>query len=327
MSAGSIVFRGKPLVKIQILLKAALVAAVLWTGASIKVLANGISNPEIRPLVDAAWIKTNAKKPGIRMLDIRIGAQKSYENGHIPGSVYTDYLKNRWRVKNAAGVPGMLPNIKSLETVIGTLGIDNTTHVVLIPAGDDALEMGGATRLYWIFKLLGHDKVSILNGGLKAYVKAGYDMDWDIETPDHKTFNAQFRPELLATKADVVAARKQGIPLVDNRPIQEFRGMWKNPQITEPGTIKGAHHVPATKITIKNGGYFQNRAALKKLYQKAGVKTDGAQIVFCNTGHWASIGWFVASEILGNKSVRLYDGSLAEWSRDKTRTVIRGARP
>jgi thiosulfate/3-mercaptopyruvate sulfurtransferase len=67
---------------------------------------------------------------------------------------------------------------------------------------------------------------------------------------------------------------------------------------------------------VNNKGKLRLPGVLRELYAAAGVPAEGKQIAFCNTGHDAAIGWFVSSEILGNKAVKLYDGSLAEWSVD-----------
>ncbi len=63
---------------------------------------------------------------------------------------------------------------------------------------------------------------------------------------------------------------------------------------------------------------FRGKSALSKLYAAAGVETSGKQINFCNTGHWASLGWFVSHELMGNEKARMYDGSMLEWSADKS---------
>jgi len=62
---------------------------------------------------------------------------------------------------------------------------------------------------------------------------------------------------------------------------------------------------------------FRSKDTIAKLYQAAGVPTSGEQISFCNTGHWASIGWFASSEILGNKDAKMYDGSMTGWTAAK----------
>jgi len=133
----------------------------------------GMNAQASTPLVDVDWVKTNSCNEDVRVLDIRNpldgGSRTDYLKGHIPCAVHTDYLKGGWRgmVDN---IPGQLPATDKISKLIGDLGIDNKTHVVVYHHGKSALDMGSATRVYWTFKVLGHDNVSILNGGYLAYV-------------------------------------------------------------------------------------------------------------------------------------------------------------
>ncbi len=84
------------------------------------------------------------------------------------------------------------------------MGIGNEDHVVLAPAGWDATNMGIATRIYWTFKVLGHDQVSILDGGMNAYLADKKNpLQKGMTTPQSKTFKARFRPQLLATAEEI----------------------------------------------------------------------------------------------------------------------------
>lgn len=281
------------------------------------------------PLVDVDWALANQGKPGVVILDVRGklgGATKAdFIRGHIPGAVWTNYLKDGWRTKDKGGTVGQLPPVEKLEKLIGGLGIGNDDHVVIVSVGGKALDMGTATRVYWTFKVLGHDNVSILNGGMNAYTKKK-----DAKTkkpvnplakgaskPKAKTFKASLRSEMLISKADVQKASASGSMLVDNRPHNQYLGINRHGKSKRNGTIPGAKNLPENWMTQNGGGMFRDRATLTKLYELAGVPTSGAQINFCNTGHWASLGWFASHEILGNKDAKVYDGSMVEWSADK----------
>lgn len=80
------------------------------------------------------------------------------------------------------------------------------------------------------------------------------------------------------------------------------------------GTLPGAKSVPGEWLTENGGGRFRSKSALAQLFEIGGVQPDQEMFTFCNTGHWASLPWFVAHEILGNNKVQLYDGSLADWT-------------
>ena len=277
------------------------------------------------PLVDAAWLKGNLGKDGVVVLDV---TGKPAAQPHIPGAVLTHYKKDNWRVdgkSNGKKVSGLLPPVDHLEALIGGLGIGNGDHVVIVANGAGATEMGVATRLYWTFKVLGHDEVSILNGGMAAWLgDKGNPLDKATAKPAAKTFKADFQPALLATTADVRKAVGSGdVALIDSRTAEQHLGINKSGAVAAYGTIPGAISVPAIYTTENGGGKFREKNAMQRLYGVSEAPVEGKTITFCNTGHWASIGWFVNSEILGNKSTAMYDGSMAEWTTDDKAPVER----
>ncbi len=147
--------------------------AVVFAATMVVVAGAAGAAKAATPLVDVDWMLANQGKPGVVVLDVRGklgGATKAdFIRAHIPGAVWTDYLKDGWRVKDKAGTVGQLAPVDKLEKLIGGLGIGNGDHVVIVPVGGKALDVGTATRVYWTFKVLGHDNVSILNGGMNAY--------------------------------------------------------------------------------------------------------------------------------------------------------------
>lgn len=270
-----------------------------------------------QPLVDAAWLKQNGDKPNVVILDVRNklgkGSEEVYRAGHVPGSIYSDYLKAGWRTK-VDGVVGQLPPVADLEKLIGGLGIGNDRHVVVVAGGVSALDMGSATRVYWTFKVLGHDEVSVLDGGYRAYAAdPGNPVETGWNAPAPTTFKASFRPELVADYQTVQAARAQGQTLIDFRPPAQYIGKKTHPAAKRLGTIPGAVNVPESKLTGADGR-FVGASQVASLFEAVGVKVEDDAISFCNTGHWASLGWFAKSEILGQKNVRLYDGSMVDWT-------------
>lgn len=286
-----------------------------------------------QPLVDVAWVKSNIGKPDVVFLDVRgklAGKSKTdYLRAHVPGAVYTDYLKDGWRTKDKNGTPGQLAPTEKLEKLIGGLGIDNSSHVVIIPNGGKALDVGTATRIYWTFKVLGHDNVSILDGGMVAYTKEVdaktkkpvNPLDKGAVKPVAKTFKADVREEMIVTKDDMKNAMENNVPLVDHRPNDQYIGINKYGKAKRTGTIPGARNLPENWLTRNGGGTFRPKSELEQLYAVADVPTSGNEISFCNTGHWASLGWFVGHEIMGNDQVKMYDGSMLEWTADSSMPV------
>ncbi len=280
-----------------------------------------------QPLVDVAWLKANLDNPEVVILDIRSAisgsSKQTYAQAHIPGAVHSDYVADGWRVTDANGTPGMLPSAEQLASLIGGLGIENDSHVVIVSRGANGLEMGAATRVYWTFKVAGHDKVSILDGGFAAWIAERDEqtrrpvnpLETGVVAPTPTTFEVRMRPEMIATKEDVQAALEAGVPVIDHRPTDQFLGVTKPGPVARAGTIAGAMSIPETWLTKNDGGIMRSAAELTKIHEAVGAPTSGEVINFCNTAHWATLGWFVNSEILGNKQAKVYDGSMIEWSR------------
>jgi thiosulfate/3-mercaptopyruvate sulfurtransferase len=294
-----------------------------WTGAVLFALL-AVARPAIAadPLVNVEWVKANLDKPGIVYVDFQPPAD--FLRGHIPGAVNSNYGKDGWREERASDkVPDMLPaKLDALGEMIGKLGIDNNTHVVLVPPGMSSTDMGVGTRVYWTFKVLGHDKVSLLDGGMAAWTKDKKNpLQAGAPKVEPKTFKIAVRKEMIVTMDDVKKARAAGVVLVDNRPEDQYVGINRHPKATESGTIEGAKNLPNGWTTVNGGGEFRSKAQLEQLHKLANVPTSGDQINFCNTGHWASVGWFASSELLGNKKARMYDGSMVEWTMLKGGSV------
>ncbi|MGB5831590.1 MAG: rhodanese-like domain-containing protein, partial [Thiohalocapsa sp.] len=222
------------------------------------------------------------------------------------------------------GVPGMLPSVQKLEVLIGGLGIDNDTRVVIAPLGADSKSMAAAARVYWTFKVLGHDQVSILDGGTAGYAgDASRALEQGERTPEPKSFSAHLRPEMLVSEEEFAQAVQTNGLKVDYRRQDEFSGLNRNAKTERAGTVAGARNIPLEWLTRDNGGYLRSRQALEQVYALANVPADAEQIAFCNTGHNSSLGWFAVHEILGNQAVRLYDGSMARWSRNAALPMVR----
>lgn len=261
------------------------------------------------PLVSPQWLQEHLADDNIVILDLQ--PAQGYARVHIEGAVNTNF--NKWRQPRPK--KGMsLPDTQYLDELIGSLGISKDTHVILAPIGVNANEVAIATRIYWTFKVLGHDDISILDGGLIAY-SALPEAKWSKQPVSVKRVDYKATADLskVPQAAAVLAEWKKGTPFVDYRSEKEFYGQAGG---ARPGTIPNAKNLPFDLLVkpIK-GGNFLSLSDIRKIFAERDIPTSGLQIAFCNSGHRASLGWFVSHELLGNKDVLLYDGSMSEWAK------------
>jgi thiosulfate/3-mercaptopyruvate sulfurtransferase len=296
----------------------AIFAAAVTLALSAPALAQG----QVQPLVDAEWLKANAADENVVVLDIRddIEGTDLGTEPYIANAVVAPYGSAGWRTE-VDGVPGMLPPLEQIVELIGNLGVDNDDHVVIVPWGTDSSEFGGATRVYWTFKYLGHDEVSILDGGWRQYDAQGGARAAEPAQPVAAEFTYELQDELLATTEDVVAALEEGVALVDGRPAEQYQGQSKSPVVATAGTIPGSVNIEHSKLYSADYAMFAQPETVAALTQAVNLGADEENIVFCNTGHWASVAWFALSEVQGNKNTSMYDGSMAEWTKDPARPV------
>jgi Rhodanese-related sulfurtransferase len=181
-----------------------LAAAAMLVAAPVAVQA-----ADVTPLVTAEWLKANAADENVVILDIRddIEGTDLGELPYIANAVVAPYASAGWRTE-VQGVPGQIPPDEQIAELIGNLGIDGDDHVVIVPWGTDSSEFGGATRVYWTFKYLGHDAVSILDGGWRQYDAQGGERVAEPVTPVAVEFPYEVQPQLRATTDDVVARSK-----------------------------------------------------------------------------------------------------------------------
>lgn len=293
-----------------------------FLAAALLVLAPMAAQAEVTPLVTAEWLKSQAGNENIVIVDIRDNVAETDlgELPYIANAVVAPYGSAGWRTESE-GVPGQIPPAEQIAALIGGLGIDAGDHVVIVPWGTDSSEFGGATRVYWTFKYLGHDAVSILDGGWRQYDAQGGERVAEPATPVATEFAYEIQPELRATTADVEVALADGIKLIDGRPEAQFLGQSKSPVVRVEGTIPGAQNLPHSKFYSAEFASFALPETVKALTESVGLGADEENIVFCNTGHWASIAWFALHEVGGNTNTAMYDGSMAEWAADPARPI------
>ncbi len=262
----------------------------------------------------------------MRILDVRLaadGGRGAHEAGHVPGARFTDYAADGWRAK-VGGAPGLLPASDHLARLIGGLGIEPHHHVVLVPAGASANDLAASARVYWTLRTVGHAAVSILDGGFAGWRADGarpVETGWQAPAGS-APYPVALSETWRATARDCLETLEHGgAAFVDARSASYFEGREKAGEALRAGRIPGAHSRDYAGLFDPARHGLKPVPELRQMF--AGVPA-GSIISYCNTGHTAALNWFVLSELLGREGVRLYDGSMTDWTQDEARPVEAG---
>ena len=285
-----------------------------------------LASAKTNALVDVEWLNNNLDD--VFVLDIRNkidgGSYEIFKEDHIPNSVHSDYLKAGLR-KNVNGVIGQFPGTKSLDQLISSIGIKNTDHVIIVYGGVNSTDFGSAARIYWTFKTIGHENVSILNGGFKEWKKVGYQTVSGENQVTPSSFKSKLNKKYFASFSEVKKAEKEknGLCLIDARPASFFAGEKKKPEARTAGRIKNAVNLEQQKTTSDNGK-IKSKSEIKKMFTALQIDEYKGYISYCNTGHWAATVWFALSEQAEIPNVKLYDGGMVGWTVNPKNEVVSG---
>lgn len=289
------------------------------------------------PLVDTQWLAANADK--VQIVEVR-GNAKSFTTqpeivtdakgkktieeigGHIPGAVLVDAKKMRVdRKYGDLTVKYMLPEAADFEKYVRNSGVVAGKPMVLVPVGAEVADINDALRMYWQLKVYGEDDIAVLDGGYTAWLLEGRAFSKDAPVGNGNwTVKADRSAQYFASSDDVAkAVQSKSATLVDSRDAPLFHGLVKRDYVFGFGHISGAKLYP-TDLVFKNSGgalKFMAPTTYRGLMAAQGIDEKVAAITYCNSGHLASAPWFLMSELLGNKQVKLYDGSLHQWTLEK----------
>lgn len=229
----------------------------------------------------------------IVLLDAR--PQEEYRRGHLAGALGVDV--DEWKKAFGEGTDQL-----GWAKRIGDLGIDGKLSVVVY---DEALT-GNAARVWWILRYWGVEKVSLLNGGMKAWHAESYPTLTATFTAEPKPFEPRARGDRLVTHKELVKILSDGDPfkLFDTRTANEH----------QEGKIATCTHLDWQDLVDQETGKMLPVAELKKLLEEAGFDSERPTVTYCQSGGRASVMAF-ALELMGGKQVANYYGSWQEWSR------------
>ena len=276
-----------------------------------------IARAEIpQPLVDTQWLVEN--QASVIILDAR-KETGAFVDGHISGAILVDVTTIRVeREINGKKLINMRPDAAGFQRFMRAHGVNNDSVVVITRPGDKPGQVAGAARLYWHFKYYGFDQVALLDGGNRAWSTELEDLVTDVEPTAAGDYQVGSKhPELLATMDQVQQALADDLTtLIDTRVYRYHVGLEKKDYVFAYGHIPGSRSLPYKFLTPAKGSTrYLDRDTLVKLFDSLRIDMDDRLILYCNSAYECASVWFVMHEILGKQDVRVYDGSLHQWTQ------------
>ena len=274
---------------------------------------SGLPSPEFPSLVSYEWLAGALGASDLRVLDASFylptepqNARALFGEAHIPGARFFDLDEI---ADHQTDLPHMLPTQGKFAKAVAALGISNGDRVVIY----DQKGIFSAPRAWWTFRVFGHDRVAVLDGGLPAWRRSGGAVESgepDAAAPGR--FDANFRATRVRGLGDMLANLETRAELVvDARPAGRFEGTAPEPRPGMPsGHMPGAVNVTASELAP--GGRMLAPEALRARFAGAGVDGSRPVVTSCGTGVTAAVLTF-GMHLAGLPEGALYDGSWTEW--------------
>lgn len=286
-------------------------------------------DPFPTPLVETEWLALRLGAPGLAIIDGswrmpgKGRARDDFAARRIERAQFFDIDEIADRKTD---LPHMLPSPESFAAAMRAMGVASDDAVVVY----DDQGIFSAARVWWTFRAMGHRRVSVLNGGLKAWMAEGRPVGRTQTKPAASRYEAAPREGAVATSRDVAFASAEGARLIlDARPRGRFEGRDPEPRPgLRQGRIPGSASLPFGE-TLAPDGRLLPRDELAARFAMAGL--DGRPVIAtCGSGVTAAV-LVLALAALGREDAALYDGAFAEWGRldnDPARfPVIQGDAP
>jgi thiosulfate/3-mercaptopyruvate sulfurtransferase len=277
-------------------------------------------------LVSTDWLAARLDDAGVRVLDgsFHLPAAKRDANAeflaaHIPGAAFFDIEAIS---DPGTDLPHMLPVPDAFAAAAGALGIDNGTHVVVY----DAYGLMSAARVWWMLRVFGHDRVSILDGGFPKWTQEARNVEAGPARAAARKFVAKFRPELVRAKSDLVAnLSAASFQVVDARSSARFRAEAPEPRAgLRGGHIPGSESLPYTALLEPATQTVLPPDEIAKRFADAGIDASKPVVASCGSGVTACV-LALGLYLTGHPDTAVYDGSWSEWGLPDGPPVATGA--
>jgi thiosulfate/3-mercaptopyruvate sulfurtransferase len=268
------------------------------------------------PLVSTQWLAEHLSAPDVRIVDatwfmpgVERDARAEYAQGHIPGAVFFDIDEIS---DLSSPLPHMAPPPEKFSSRVRKMGLGDGNRIVVY----DAHGVFSAARVWWTFRLMGHEDVVVLDGGLPKWVAEGRAMEDMPPPPRERHFTARFNADLVRSAAQVKRVLESGKEqLLDARPAARFTGDVPEPRAgLRSGHMPGARNLPASLLTHADGTLLA-APELEAAFEAAGIDLARPVVTTCGSGITASL-LALALARLGRWRTPVYDGSWAEWGAE-----------
>lgn len=276
------------------------------------------------PMVSTAWLAAHLDAPDVRVVDASWhlpgagrDARAEYLAGHIPGAVFFDIDEIS---DTGSPVPHMAPPPEKFASRVKRLGLGDGARIVIY----DSTGIFSAPRAWWLFRLMGHEDVRVLDGGLPKWIAEGRPLEDMPPMARERHFTVRHHPGLVRSLAQVEAKLAAGdATVLDARPAGRFEGSAPEPRPGLPsGHMPGARNLPWNSILAPDGTLLEPEQ-LAAAYRAAGVDLSRRIVTSCGSGVSACV-LALGLARLGLWDVPVYDGSWAEWAARPDAAIATG---
>ena len=268
-------------------------------------------------LVSCEWLQQNLDAENQLILDATFFLPRQHRNAleeyqqqhHLPGALFFDIDAV---ADLSSSLSHMLPKAEHFADAVGKMGIANNTLVLIY----DNNHFFAAARVWWMFRVFGHDQVRVVDGGLTGWKHLNFPVNSEQPSPIRKTFKAQYRPELVFNLMEMsLAQRTKSRQIIDARSADSYLGQRSLAHTAlQPGHIPGSINIPYACLTDSNQQTLLTKQKLQTLFEDARINLSKPIVTTCGSGVSAAV-LALALYQIGLTDIPLYDGSWAEWGR------------
>jgi len=284
---------------------------------------------DVPPLISCEWLASRTSHPEVRVADVRWSlvekdkGRTAYREAHVPGAVFLDVDGDLAAPRGQGPGRHPLPSPEQFAAVMSRAGIGDRTHVVAYDFGDGST----AARLWWVLRYLGHERASVLDGGMARWVAEGRPVESRVPAYAPATFAAHPRPAMVVDAATVERLRADPRALViDARMAERYEGR-REPVDPVAGHVPGARNRPyPANVRSADDPRFLAAGELRQAFAQLGAGRAERIACYCGSGVNACQ-TVLALELAGFPNAQLYEGSWSDWCSVPTRATATGTPP